>query len=65
MVARDGVGPIINGLPNQLPDIDPDETQEWLESLDGMIDEGADSGPATSCTSSLSAPGSVRSGCPR
>ncbi|MCH8612754.1 pyruvate dehydrogenase (acetyl-transferring), homodimeric type [Arsenicicoccus dermatophilus] len=40
MVARDGVGPIINGLPNQLPDIDPDETQEWLESLDGMIDEG-------------------------
>ncbi|AKT52124.1 pyruvate dehydrogenase (acetyl-transferring), homodimeric type [Arsenicicoccus sp. oral taxon 190] len=40
MVAREGVGPIINGLPNQLPDIDPDETQEWIESLDGIIDEG-------------------------
>lgn len=40
MVARDGVGPIINGLPNQLPDIDSDETQEWIESLDGIIDEG-------------------------
>jgi len=39
-VARDGVGPIINGLPNQLPDIDSDETQEWIESLDGIIDEG-------------------------
>jgi len=40
VVARDGVGPIINGLPNQLPDIDSDETQEWIESLDGIIDEG-------------------------
>ena len=39
-MARDGVGPIINGLPNQLPDIDSDETQEWIESLDGIIDEG-------------------------
>ncbi|WP_288798196.1 pyruvate dehydrogenase (acetyl-transferring), homodimeric type [Arsenicicoccus cauae] len=39
-MARDGVGPIINGLPNQLPDIDAEETQEWIESLDGIIDEG-------------------------
>jgi len=30
---------IHEGLPTQLPDIDPDETQEWLESLDEMIDE--------------------------
>jgi pyruvate dehydrogenase E1 component len=30
--------PIINGLPSQLPDIDPDETQEWLESLDAVVD---------------------------
>ncbi|UAL31882.1 pyruvate dehydrogenase (acetyl-transferring), homodimeric type [Nocardioides rotundus] len=29
---------IHEGLPTQLPDIDPEETQEWLESLDGMID---------------------------
>ena len=25
---------IHEGLPTQLPDIDPDETQEWLESFD-------------------------------
>ena len=30
---------IHEGLPTQLPDIDPDETQEWLESLDEMIDD--------------------------
>ena len=29
---------ITDGLPNQLPDIDPDETREWLESLDAAID---------------------------
>ena len=33
-------GPILNGLPSQLPDVDPEETQEWLESLDGIIDAG-------------------------
>jgi pyruvate dehydrogenase E1 component len=32
-------GPIINGLPSQLPDIDPDETTEWLASLDAAVDE--------------------------
>ena len=30
---------ISDGLPSQLPDIDPDETSEWIESLDGVIDE--------------------------
>ncbi len=30
---------IHEGLPTQLPDIDPDETQEWVESLDAMVDE--------------------------
>ena len=30
-------GPILNGLPSQVPDIDPEETREWLESLDGLI----------------------------
>ena len=29
---------ITDGLPNQLPDIDPDETREWLESCDAAID---------------------------
>src|SRR3954452_9418226 len=39
VVARDDAGPILNGLPSQLPDIDPEETQEWLASLDGAVDE--------------------------
>ncbi|KHL12009.1 pyruvate dehydrogenase E1 component [Mumia flava] len=30
--------PVIHeGLPSQLPDIDPDETTEWLESFDEMV----------------------------
>ncbi|GAA4242648.1 pyruvate dehydrogenase (acetyl-transferring), homodimeric type [Actinomadura meridiana] len=28
---------ISDGLPSQLPDINPDETREWLESLDAVI----------------------------
>ena len=30
---------ISDGLPSQLPDIDPEETTEWIESFDGVIDE--------------------------
>ncbi|MCF3963456.1 pyruvate dehydrogenase (acetyl-transferring), homodimeric type [Streptomyces fuscigenes] len=30
---------IIGGLPSQVPDFDPDETQEWLDSLDAAVDE--------------------------
>lgn len=29
---------IFGGLPAQLPDIDPDETREWLDSLDELIE---------------------------
>ncbi len=33
--------PVIHeGLPTQLPDIDPEETAEWVSSLDEMIDSG-------------------------
>jgi pyruvate dehydrogenase E1 component len=28
---------ITDGLPSQLPDIDPDETREWLESFDDVV----------------------------
>ena len=35
-----GPGPILNGIPSQIPDSDPDETQEWLDSLDGAIEQG-------------------------
>jgi len=31
---------ITDGLPSQLPDIDPEETGEWLESLDGVLGSG-------------------------
>ncbi len=31
-------GPISDGLPSQLPDVDPAETAEWLESLDAVLD---------------------------
>ena len=34
VAGREDVGPILNGLPSQLPDIDPEETQEWLDSLE-------------------------------
>ncbi|MFI6348806.1 pyruvate dehydrogenase (acetyl-transferring), homodimeric type [Streptomyces sp. NPDC050560] len=30
---------IIGGLPSQVPDFDPEETQEWLDSLDAAIKE--------------------------
>jgi pyruvate dehydrogenase E1 component len=39
MAGREDAGPILNGLPSQLPDIDPEETAEWLESLDAAVDE--------------------------
>src|SRR5215475_14595398 len=31
---------ISDGLPSQLPDIDPTETSEWLESLDAVVESG-------------------------
>jgi pyruvate dehydrogenase E1 component len=31
---------ITDGLPSQVPDVDPEETQEWLASLDAAIDAG-------------------------
>jgi pyruvate dehydrogenase E1 component len=39
-VATERKRPVISdGLPSQLPDTDPEETTEWVESLDGVIDE--------------------------
>ncbi|MFV0428447.1 MAG: pyruvate dehydrogenase (acetyl-transferring), homodimeric type [Arachnia sp.] len=40
MTQSDEAGPILNGLPTNLPDTDPEETAEWLASLDGAIDAG-------------------------
>jgi pyruvate dehydrogenase E1 component len=30
---------IHEGLPTQLPDIDPDETQDWIDSFDAMVED--------------------------
>ncbi|HET9872448.1 MAG TPA: pyruvate dehydrogenase (acetyl-transferring), homodimeric type [Propionibacteriaceae bacterium] len=40
-MAKPGPRPAITaeGLPSQIPDIDPEETGEWLESLDGVLDD--------------------------
>ncbi len=42
MPAQDGrtnrYSVITDGLPSQLPDIDPSETREWIESLDAVVD---------------------------
>jgi pyruvate dehydrogenase E1 component len=37
-VTRDRFSIITDGLPSQLPDIDPDETREWVQSLDAAVD---------------------------
>ncbi|ROS30977.1 pyruvate dehydrogenase (acetyl-transferring), homodimeric type [Cellulomonas sp. PhB150] len=39
MASIDETGPLIGGLLSQVPDIDPEETGEWVESLDGLIDD--------------------------
>jgi pyruvate dehydrogenase E1 component len=39
VTASDHGRPLIDGLLSQVPDIDKDETAEWLESLDGLIDD--------------------------
>ncbi|POH57402.1 hypothetical protein, partial [Arthrobacter glacialis] len=39
MFLRDDNSHILSGLTNQLPDRDPEETAEWLESLDTLIAE--------------------------
>ena len=39
MAQIDETGPLIGGLLSQVPDIDPEETGEWVESLDGLIDD--------------------------
>jgi pyruvate dehydrogenase E1 component len=39
VASTDERGPLINGLLSQVPDIDPAETGEWIDSLDGLIDD--------------------------
>jgi len=37
VIPQEQSSPIISGIPSQVKDQDPHETQEWLESFDGMI----------------------------
>ncbi len=39
--ARSGARPSVihEGLPTQLPDIDPDETSDWIDSFDSLVNE--------------------------
>ncbi|WP_127127421.1 pyruvate dehydrogenase (acetyl-transferring), homodimeric type [Georgenia sp. SYP-B2076] len=39
MSSRDESSPLINGLLSQVKDIDSEETQEWLDSFDGLVEE--------------------------
>lgn len=37
-MSQQPIRPLINGLLSQVPDINPEETQEWIDSVDGLID---------------------------
>lgn len=39
VASHDETRPLINGLLSQVPDFDPAETAEWVEALDGLIDD--------------------------
>ncbi|MDO4888404.1 MAG: pyruvate dehydrogenase (acetyl-transferring), homodimeric type [Actinomycetaceae bacterium] len=40
MSSQTGTSPLINGKLNQVPDSNVEETQEWVESVDGLIATG-------------------------
>lgn len=50
LVASNETGPLIDGLLSAVPDIDPSETSEWVESFDGLIDDKGGPVPGTSCS---------------
>ncbi|MDO5662042.1 MAG: pyruvate dehydrogenase (acetyl-transferring), homodimeric type [Brachybacterium sp.] len=47
MVANDMPGPVGKDLPSHGANPDPEETQEWLESLDAVIEHGGEERAAT------------------
>ena len=40
MSSQTGMSPLVNGQLNQVPDIDAEETREWIESVDDLISTG-------------------------
>ena len=38
MSSQSELSPLINGQLGLVPDIDPEETQEWVDSLDDLIE---------------------------
>ena len=66
MALHEDVGPILNGIPTQLPDIDPDETQEWLDVLrrDASTSRGRDACALPDAAPARAGPRDSRSACP-
>ncbi|MFP7696028.1 pyruvate dehydrogenase (acetyl-transferring), homodimeric type [Trueperella sp. LYQ143] len=44
-MSQQPIRPLINGLLSQVPDIDPEETQEWIDSVEALIENQG--GPRT------------------
>ena len=51
------------GALDQLPDPDPDETRDWLDSLRDVVDREGRGGPASCSARSWTGPASSRWGC--
>ncbi|TMB75200.1 MAG: hypothetical protein E6J52_09990, partial [Chloroflexi bacterium] len=39
MTQDEGMHEVFDEFKRQLPDVDPDETQEWIESLDALVEQ--------------------------
>ncbi len=45
------MGPMLfDGISHQIPDIDPAETDEWLDSFDAVVDGRTDAPGPASCS---------------
>ena len=65
VVAREEAGPILNGIPSQLPDIDPEETAGVAgRRSTASSTSGGRTAPATSCSRCWSGPASASVGVP-
>ena len=38
---------LFDGVAHQLPDVDPEETAEWLAAFDDVVESTVGTGPAT------------------
>ena len=56
---------IRDGVASYLHDKDPEETREWMQSLDGLLDSSDPERARTSCSACWSAPPLSACSCPR